>query len=398
MAKGIKIGKNGLVDIKKFGMLGKTRNKAIENSPISDDFHSYRINDIAASLHRDHMDLVVTEINERGNAKEFVLSSPDSTPLPSFRAGSYVSLKVKIGDSYTSRPYSISSSPKDAERGKLSVTIENYEEGFVAPYLYSNLKKGDHIISSSPTGTFHYDPLRDKSTVVALAGGSGITPFLSMAYAIRDGYEDFDLLILYGNRTEDTILFKDELEDIASATPKVKVVHILSDEKKEGYEYGFINSELIKKYAPSEYSVFACGPGNFYSFMKKDIKKLNLPDRLIRFEMEAVTKDPYSDPAFPEEAKGKSFIGLIRQCGKEYRIELRSDENILTSIERAGIKAPSSCRSGVCAWCRSRLVEGEAFYPEVNEYRRKADKDLGYIHPCAAFPLSDLVLEIGSEL
>ena len=132
--------------------------------------------------------------------------------------------------------------------------------------------------------------------------------------------------------------------------------------------------------------------------MKEDIKKLNLPDRLIRFEMEAVTKDPYSDPAFPEEAKGKSFIGLIRQCGKEYRIELRSDENILTSIERAGIKAPSSCRSGVCAWCRSRLVEGEAFYPEVNEYRRKADKDLGYIHPCAAFPLSDLVLEVGSEL
>ena len=175
-------------------------------------------------------------------------------------------------------------------------------------------------------------------------------------------------------------------------------MHILSDEKKEGYEYGFINSEIIKKYAPSEYSVFACGPGNFYSFMKKDIKKLNLPDRLIRFEMEAVTKDPYSDPAFPKNAISKTFIGLIRQCGKEYRIELRSDENILTSIERAGIKAPSSCRSGVCAWCRSRLVEGEAFYPEVNEYRRKADKDLGYIHPCAAFPLSDLVLEIGSEL
>ena len=125
MAKGIKIGKNGLVDIKKFGMLGKTRNKEIENSPVFDDFHSYRINDIAASLHRDHMDLVVSEIKERGNAKEFVLSSPDSTPLPSFRAGSYVSLKVKIGDSYTSRPYSISSSPKDAERGKLSVTIEN---------------------------------------------------------------------------------------------------------------------------------------------------------------------------------------------------------------------------------------------------------------------------------
>ena len=72
MAKGIKIGKNCLVDIKKFGMLGKTRNKAIENSPISDDFHSYRINDIAASLHRDHMDLVVSEIKERGNANEFV--------------------------------------------------------------------------------------------------------------------------------------------------------------------------------------------------------------------------------------------------------------------------------------------------------------------------------------
>ena len=398
MNKIIKVGKNPLKDMLQFKNLGKERDKVIDSTPLSDIEYNDPIKEKADHLHPGKLKVIVEKIIPRYDAKEYVLSSLDSSPLPFFKAGSYVSLKLKIGDVYTSRPYSICSSPKEALNGKLSIMIEDYEAGFFAPYVYRNLKVGDIVEISEPLGTFIYNPLRDKTSVVALAGGSGVTPFISMAYAIRDGLEDFDLTILYGSRNVDSIYFKEEIDDLEKSTNKVKIVHILSDEELDGFEYGFINSNLIKKYAPvGEFSIFACGPGSFYSFMKKDIKKLNLPERLIRFEMEAVSRDLESDPSYPKNTRNKFFKGIIKQCGKEYTINLRADEPILTSIERAGIKAQASCRSGVCGWCRTKVISGDTYNPKKNDYRRKGDCLLGYIHPCASFPLSDLVLEICAE-
>ena len=91
-----------------------------------------------------------------------------------------------------------------------------------------------------------------------MAGGSGITPFYSIACAVADGIEDFVLTILYGSRTKDTILLKEELEAVAArSNSRVKVVHVLSDEAAEGYEHGFITAELIKKYANAKAELHA---------------------------------------------------------------------------------------------------------------------------------------------
>lgn len=397
MSKKIKVGKNSYLDMLKFKNLGKTRDKVIDEYCGDKVFYSDPISDKAEHLHQDSLKVRVTDIIPRYDAKEYVLSNIDNSPLPYFRAGSYISIKTKIGDTITSRPYSICSSPKEALNGKYSIMIEDYPEGFVAPYLYKNIQIGDEFTISSPMGTFYYEPLRDEKHVVALAGGSGVTPFISMAYAIRDEIEDFDLTLIYGSRTRDSIYFKDELDELLNVTNKVKIIHVLSDEKIDGYEYGFITSDLIKKYASDNYSVFACGPGSFYSFMKEDIKKLNLNKKQIRFEMEAVSRDLASDINYPQEKKNMVFNAVIKQRDKEYKIAVRADEPILCAIERAGIKIPSSCRSGVCGWCRTRVVEGNTYNPEKNENRRKGDVILGYIHPCASFALSDLVLEIPNE-
>ena len=397
MSKKIKVGKNSYLDMLKFKNLGKTRDKVIDEYCGDKVFYSDPISDKAEHLHQESLKVRVTDIIPRYDAKEYVLSNIDNSPLPYFRAGSYISIKTKIGDTITSRPYSICSSPKEALNGKYSIMIEDYPAGFVAPYLYKNIQIGDEFTISSPMGTFYYEALRDEKHVVALAGGSGVTPFISMAYAIRDEIEDFDLTLIYGSRTRDSIYFKEELDELLNVTNKVKIIHVLSDEKIEGYEHGFITSDLIKKYASDNYSVFACGPGSFYSFMKEDIKKLNLKKKQIRFEMEAVSRDLASDINYPQEKKNMVFNAVIKQRDKEYKISVRADEPILCAIERAGIKIPSSCRSGVCGWCRTRVVEGNTYNPEKNENRRKGDVILGYIHPCASFALSDLVLEIPNE-
>lgn len=397
MSKKIKVGKNSYLDMLKFKNLGKTRDKVIDEYCGDKVFYSDPISDKVEHLHQESLKVRITDIIPRYDAKEYVLSNIDNSPLPYFRAGSYISIKTKIGDTITSRPYSICSSPKEALNGKYSIMIEDYPAGFVAPYLYNNIQIGDEFTISSPMGTFYYEPLRDEKHVVALAGGSGVTPFISMAYAIRDEIEDFDLTLIYGSRTRDSIYFKDELDELLNVTNKVKIIHVLSDEKIDEYEYGFITSDLIKKYASDNYSVFACGPGSFYSFMKEDIKKLNLKKKQIRFEMEAVSRDLASDINYPQEKKNMVFNAVIKQRDKEYKIAVRADEPILCAIERAGIKIPSSCRSGVCGWCRTRVVEGNTYNPEKNENRRKGDVILGYIHPCASFALSDLVLEIPNE-
>lgn len=102
--------------------------------------------------------------------------------------------------------------------------------------------------------------MRDEKDVVGLAGGSGITPFMSMLRAIRDGIEDFSLTLIYGCRTQADILYKDEIEEICRSTDRVKVVYVLSDEQAEGYESGFIGAEIIQKHAPEKYSLYVCGP------------------------------------------------------------------------------------------------------------------------------------------
>ena len=394
----VKIGLIGKLDMLKFKNMKKVREQAIQAAPAREVKGDFPINNNAKALHPDYVTLVVDEIIDRGaaNAKTYILRSKDGKALPYFRAGMYLNLKLELDGSLVTRSYSLCSSPKKALEGKYAITVRSNPGGFAADKLLAGLKVGDEVVSSSPQGFFYYEDLRDCPTVIGLAGGSGITPFLSMAEAIADGTEDFDLVLLFGSRDVDNILFKDELDALAKKTDKFKVVHVLSDSETEGYEHGFITAELIKKYAPEgeDYSVFLCGPEGMYKFLKPEIAKLGLPERLFRRKLIDVTKSVWESEGYHAECRDKTFELTVRQGDKEYKIPCSANEPVLVAIERAGIKAPSRCRSGECGWCRSKLVSGTYFVPAENEMRRWADKEYGYIHPCSTFATSDMVLEV----
>ena len=401
MALNVKVGLIGKFDMLKFKNMSKVREKAIQAAPANEVSGEFAINTNAKKLHPDYQRLVIDEVipHEGAKAKTFVFRRADGEAFPYFRAGQYLSLKLPLEGSFVTRAYSLCSSPKDALKGRAAITVRSNPGGFAADKLLAALKLGDEVIASDPQGFFYYEDLRDAKHVVGLAGGSGITPFLSMAYALRDGVEDFELTLLYGSRDEESILFKKELDEVAAACPKFRVVHVLSDEEKAGYEHGFITAELIKKYAPAdaEYSVFLCGPEGMYRFLKPEIEKLALPERLFRRKMIDVTKTPWELDGYPQQCRDKIFNLTVRQGDREYKLSASANETVLTAIERAGIKAPSRCRSGECGWCRSRMLEGSVFIPQENELRRWADKEYGYIHPCSSFPTSDIVLEVPGE-
>lgn len=412
MALKFKVGRIGLLDMLKFANLAKDREKVIAAAPANEITADYPVNNFAKAQHPDHQKFVIDEIIDHAaaGAKSIILKRADGQPASYFRAGQYISLKLHIGDSYVSRPYSISSSPKWALEGKVAVTVKTNPGGFAADWMLDNFKVGDEVIGSEGLGQFYYEQYRDAPHVVALAGGSGITPFLSMAYAIRDGIEDFKLTILFGSRTEEAILFKDEFDKITAETDKVKVVHILSDEEKEGYEHGFITADLIKKYAGAgaasgaasgegaePYSVFICGPEAMYRFVAKEVDKLGLEKKFVRQELLGATKKVWEQPGYPAAAKDKVFKLTVKQGPNETVCDCAANEPVLVAIERAGIKAPSRCRSGECGWCRSRVVAGEVFIPEETDGRRWADKQCGEIHPCASFAVSDVTIIVPGE-
>ena len=395
----VKVGMIGLLDMKRFSEMPVVREKAIAAAPATPLPKTYASNAKAAIMHPERQLVVVDEIRQNGpDAKTIVLKAKDGNMLAPFRAGQFVSVAVEIGRTKTTRSYSLCGSPAWAFDGIYNITVKRDDAGFVSPYIQDNWKVGQEVVISGPEGHLYYNNVRDCKKVLALAGGSGITPFMGMAYAIRDGFEDFDLTIIFGSRTEDGIVYKKELDELCAQCDKVHVVHVLSDEEKEGYEHGFITADIIKKYAgDDEVSIFMCGPQAMYSFLDGEIAKLGYDLKHVRRELFGTIKDPWNQPGYPMEKKDLCFKARVKVCGREYEIDTMANEPLLVAIERAGIAAPSRCRSGECGWCRSRLISGEVFIPEITDGRRWAEKEYGYIHPCSSFPLSDVYIDVPGE-
>lgn len=363
------------------------RKQFINNAPAvlptrTDDFG---VNKVAASLHPKVQNLVISRIEEHSNiAKSYYFKS--TAPIAYFKAGQYLTFRLEIGNSVVTRSYSIASSPASALNGEYQITVKRISDGFVSDYILDNWSVGDEVVAYAPEGNMTYNPLRDAENIVAIAGGSGITPFLSLARAIDQGDEDCSLTLLYGCRTSDEILFKSELDMLSEKNEKIKVVYVLSHSEEEGYEKGFVGADVIKKYAPEgDYSIFVCGPGGLYKFLETELPKLEKERKYIRFEV-------FSSGKKKEESKEYSITVINR--GTESVIKADSNETVLCAFERAGIYVPARCHTGECGFCRSKLVSGMVYIPEGEDKRRVADMQFNFIHPCCCFPESDLVIRI----
>ena len=389
------------VPAERFAQLIPNRRRIIESAPAEFPRYEYNANVLAKELHPKVQHAVVAEIRDLPGAKVYTLrADPEkgTEKLAYFLAGQYVSLKLNIGESRVARPYSLCSSPLQALNGEYQIVVKSMKNGFASEYINTHFEVGTKVDISGPSGFFWYEPLRDTKHVVGIAGGSGIAPFLSFARAIADGTEDFELTLLYGSRTEEEILFKEELDELESKCSRIHVVHVLSDEEKEGYRHGFISAELISEACQGDSSVFVCGSQGMYDYIRGEAEKLGIPGRRLRFDAYGEYRLTKRDEAFTSEHEGKVYeLTVVTNDGAVRTVPARSDESLLVAMERAGIKAPSKCRSGECGWCRSKLVSGEIYAPEMTERRRQYDKVAGYIHPCCTFPCSDCRIAVNCE-
>ena len=388
----------GLLDMLRFKNMKVQRDKIIESTPALALVENYASNQNAAARHPLSQFFTIEDIQVRGkgDVKTFTLRRNDGKNPAFFRAGQFVVIRQMIDGKLIARPVTLSCGPAMTLEGKIQVTVKKVEQdAFLSAYIHENWKVGDTVETSGPQGTFFYEPLRDAKKVIAIAGGSGITPIYAMANAIADGDEDFDMTILYGSRTKADILFQEEFDAIMARTDKVRLVNVLSEEKADGCEHGFITAKLIKKYAgDGVYSIFAAGSKGMYQFLDGEVEKLGIERKYYRKELYDNICRPWEYSGYPMEAKDKVFNLKIKMCNKEFEIPCNANENILVALERAGVAGPNRCRGGICGWCRSRLLSGDVFIPEDTDGRRAQDKLDGYIHPCASFAVSDLSIEM----
>ena len=356
------------------------------------------VNKLKDALHPEKQFLVVRDIVEHSADMKTYVLAPDygagTSLLAWFSAGSYLSITYADENVQFTRPYSLSSSPKESLGNHYKITVKRVGDGIASAYILDHWEVGTKLTASAPLGEFTYEPLRDAKTVVGVAGGSGITPFYSLAQAIADGDEDCSLILLYGSRTKKDAVFSDEINALAKDCEKIQLVNVLSNSTAKGCEKGFITADLIKKYAPEgEYSLFLCGPQAMYDFVDKEIPKLGIRPKFVRHELFGEYFHPEKDEAYDGDVTA-TYKLTVRMAGTEQTIDAPADVSLLRSMEAAGIVVPNQCRSGRCGFCHAQLLAGDTYTPESVDGRRLGDKTFGYVHPCVTFPLSDCVIDV----
>ena len=365
-------------DIKRGLQMTEKRRQLIDESSADSLVYEYGVNKLAKALHPGTFKAKIINKEMCGiDSCKITFAPLDSFPY--FRAGQFITLSKRVNDSFLSRPYSISSCPKQALDGVLEIIVQR--KGIFSNYLIDEAVINDEFIVGEPSGDFYYDNIRDNNHILAIAGGSGVTPFMSMMKAIKEGDEDFRLTLIYGIRTrEHSYIDLKDYED-----ERINIVMVLSDEEVDGYRHGFITKDILKEYLDDNTSVFMCGPDAMYSYLEKQFNELDYKGHLRK------ERNSIGDREVKEI---ESFKIKVHIQDEVYELDANNNETIITALERAGIAAVVRCRNGICGFCHSRVISGKYYVKTEDDFRRAADKKFNYIHPCSTYPESDMELDV----
>lgn len=318
------------------------------------------------------------------------LTEANGGKLVPFLPGQYLNLFYSIGDARTSRPYSIASSPQEAEEHGYYDLYIHGGGSFTSEWLFHNGYEGMTIEASAPEGNFCLDPAALPKKVIGISGGMSVTPLRSMARAVGDGtLKDMELTLFCGwDRHEDALFYR-EFKELEAQCSQFHAVFLSRDDVAEGFEHGRMTLRLLQAYTDPEESVFfLCGPESMYRSLKGEFRPLGIPAHQYHYELPGEVK---AGAAGTEKVIRKKLftLSIVDEEGKT-SIPLRSDETILIALERAGIPTQARCRSGQCGYCGAKLLSGQVFVPE--RWKRKETDDV--LHPCCSFPLNDLEIRL----
>lgn len=319
-----------------------------------------------------------------------------------FTQGQYLTLRAQVDGQDLRRSYSICAGVDD---GELRVGVRKVQGGVFSNWINSKLKTGDTVQVMAPQGRFFVplDPAAQRHHV-GIAGGSGITPILSIMKTVlaREPHSQFTLI--YGNRQLKSTMFKEEIEDLKNRyMSRLVLHHVFSDEQTDApLNQGVMNREKIAAFlgplvqTDSIDHVYICGPFQMNDEAEAALLAAGLPEERIHIERFGVAQQAADQVgAVVHEAQpGDAELArvVIVRDGLRREIEFRKDQpSILDCASAAGLEVPFSCTSGVCGTCRAKVLEGKVRM-ERNFALDKNDVAAGFVLTCQAHPLTERVV------
>ncbi len=341
-------------------------------------------------FHRLQIAEVVTETDQ---AHSLVFALPDGLrDAFAYRPGQFLTLRVPVHGVPLQRCYSLSSTPE--VDNALRVTIKRVQSGRVSNWICDHLGAGDTVEVMPPAGVF--TPPALHGDFLLLAGGSGITPVLSIAKAaLRHGRGSVTLV--YANRDERSIIFREALAELARSHPgRLRVIHWL--DSVQGPPTQRQIEELVRPWSVAQ--CFVCGPGPFMDGAQAALQALGVPrgqlhvERFVSLPDVPAAKAPASGapgagdtaPASPVAAMRGAAL-TVQLDGETHHVGVAPDETVLDALQRAGVAAPNSCRAGLCGACMCQVTQGDVTLGE-NHVLDRADLEAGWTLACQARPSS----------
>ena len=321
---------------------------------------------------------------------------PELREAFAFRAGQHLTLKAEIGGEEVRRNYSLCTAPDEQD---WLVTVKRIAGGIFSNWVGDHLKPGDTLDVMPPHGSFtcDFDPAAARQ-YVGFAGGSGITPVMSLIRTALKTEPGSRFTLFYGNRDSSSIIFLDALADLKDRyMGRLELFHFLDAEEGDvALLNGMLDrarcDEAIDRLVADPKAVdawFICGPGPMM-----DSAEAALLDRAIdkdRIHIERFTADRPSAALAAQiaqaQAEAAGVTVSVTLDGRTRRVEF-SEANILDSARAAGLPAPFACKAGVCATCRAKVTSGKvemaARYGLTDE-----EVEAGYVLTCQSVPVGD---------
>ncbi|PIE11315.1 MAG: phenylacetic acid degradation protein [Rhodobacterales bacterium] len=349
-------------------------------------FHELTVTDV----HKTIRDAVVVTLKPANGDGDF-----------SFTQGQYLTFRKDFDGEELRRSYSICAG---TDEGILQVGIKRVDGGAFSTWANENLAVGDKIEAMEPMGSFHtpLDAGADKH-YLGFAGGSGITPVLSIIKTTLKREPQSQFTLVYANKGVNTIMFREELEDLKNAyMDRFNVIHVLESDAQEIELFtGLVDAEKCGNLFKSGWiditsvdTAFICGPEPMMLAIAGALRDHGLNDEQIKFELFA-SAQPGRLKRKAVSQEGASATGqaevTVMLDGMSQTFEADRETTILDAARDQNIDAPYACKAGVCSTCRCRVLEGEVEMV-ANHALEDYEVEKGYVLSCQSFPVTAKVV------
>lgn len=278
-------------------------------------------------------------------------------PVFQFNSGQYITLKADFQGEEVRRAYSLCSSPTEAN---LAIGVKEVANGRFSTYVNRELRAGDVIEVSEPEGRFTFEPKGTPGALFGIAAGSGITPLLSIAKTALANNTPF--VLVYGNKTAEDTMFKEELAQLKTDYPKLFHLHSMySQEAVENSRFGRIDAGFIKWTLKQHQdynfqSHYLCGPEPLIELSQETLKDLGYAEEQIKFELFTSSAPTEETPS--EVTEGQVSYAVLLD-GETHEFTADSKSLVLDAVLAEQVDAPYSCQGGICSSCIARVTEGK---------------------------------------